>query len=241
MYFIAQRLLDGVVSAADTVPSPRHSRPRGATDLGRHRTMRRVLEERIGEGTAPHASGSLFSAMDEVTPIKDYRDDHVAHAGPLTFPDHGPILRIRADRHEIIMNPAHRLGTCSWQPGQHHRRHRGRRNQHATTRRLAGHPPHRRRPQVARRFNFLSISRPDLHPLTYGRLGGGAKGPRKGASHGRSLSASSGRGAGDSIGDLALEAMWWVRSRSCCRRRGWGRARSRPHDCCRYKQSAISG
>ena len=42
--------------------------------------------------------------MDEVTPIKDYRDDHVAHAGPLTFPDHGPILRIRADRHEIIMN-----------------------------------------------------------------------------------------------------------------------------------------
>ena len=53
LYFVAQRLLDGVVSAADTVLSPRHGRPRGVKGLGRHRTVRRVLEERIGNGTVP--------------------------------------------------------------------------------------------------------------------------------------------------------------------------------------------
>jgi hypothetical protein len=71
LYFIAQRLLDGVVSAADTVLSPPRGRPRGVKDLGRHRTVRRVLEERISEGTAPPASDSLFAAIDEVAPIKD--------------------------------------------------------------------------------------------------------------------------------------------------------------------------
>jgi hypothetical protein len=77
LYFVGQRLLDSVAAAADTVLSPRHGRPRGVRDLGRHRTVRHVLEERIRTGIAPPASPSLFEAMAEVTPIKDYRDDHV--------------------------------------------------------------------------------------------------------------------------------------------------------------------
>jgi hypothetical protein len=102
LYFIAQRLLDSVVSAADTVLSPRRGRPRGAKDLGRHRKVRGVLKERIRDGTAPPASSSLFAAIDEVRPVKDYRDDYVAHAGPPTFPDRSPTRRISVERHEVM-------------------------------------------------------------------------------------------------------------------------------------------
>jgi hypothetical protein len=101
-YFVAQRLLDSVASAADTVLSPPRGHPRGVKDLARHRTARRVLEERIRSEMAPPAQASLFAAIEEVAPVKDYRDDYVAHVDPPTFPERRPVLRIGLDRHDVM-------------------------------------------------------------------------------------------------------------------------------------------
>ena len=40
--------------------------------------------------------------MDEVTPIKGYRDNHVAHPHPPTFPGRQPVISIGIDRHEVL-------------------------------------------------------------------------------------------------------------------------------------------
>lgn len=103
LYFVGQRLLDGVVAAADTLLTPNHGRPRGQKDLGRHRTVKARLEERIKAGLAPPASAALFSLIDEATEeIKKHRDDYVAHPAAPTFPESQPTVRIGADGHEVI-------------------------------------------------------------------------------------------------------------------------------------------
>jgi len=106
LYFVGQRLLDGVVAAADAILSPDRGRPRGLKNLERHRKVKARLEERIKAGIAPPAPADLFSLIEEVTrQIKDYRDDYVAHDPPPTFPERRPMVSIGPDRHVIGEEP----------------------------------------------------------------------------------------------------------------------------------------
>lgn len=103
LYFVGHRLLDGVVAAADALLTPIEGRSRDQKNLGRHRTVKARLEERIKAGSAPPASGALFSLIDEVTErVKDHRDDYVVHEPPPAFPERRPVVRIGQESHEVL-------------------------------------------------------------------------------------------------------------------------------------------